>query len=454
MKTLLSMLYLALGATVYASNQPNVLFISVDDMNDFPAFANRYPDAKTPHMNRLAERGTVFANAHCQFPICGPSRASVMSGLHPSALGYDHHMKDNDLQERANEMGTDLLHSYFSKNGYTTLAIGKIYHTHVPENSVDVSGGREDFSEGTGLLKENWPQENTRTDWAMAPERDDQLPDFRTAQWTVEQLQAEHQKPFFMMVGFLRPHVPWYVPKKWFDLYDKDKLTLPAYRSDDLDDIPDIAKRISIYENMPRTDWAIENKQWRNILHAYLASISFADAQVGKVLDALDASPYRDNTIIVLWSDHGYQLGEKNTFQKHSLWDRSTHVPMIIVDPRHQAGQRSERVVSLLDLYPTLVELCDLPTNVINQGRSLVPLLKAPTTEWPYPAITGWKENSFSILNERYRYIRYGDGSEELYDHQNDLNEFTNMANNTAYNETKSKMAAALDSTLEQIHSK
>jgi arylsulfatase A-like enzyme len=432
------------AAAVHAGAKPNVLFIAVDDLNDFPSFVGRYPDAKTPNMDRLAKRGMVFTNAHCQFPLCGPSRASIMSGLLPSKLTFSNHMKDETLQERARGHGTELLHTYFAKNGYKTMAVGKICHRHVPKGSVDESGGRGGFTEGTGKLKKNWHQDGTSTDWAMAPERDKELPDHEAAAWAVGQLGAGHDKPFFLMVGFLRPHVPWYVPKKWFDLYDKDAITLPPYRKDDLDDLPEMARRISILEQMPRTDWAIRNKQWRNIVHAYLACISFADHQVGKVLDALDASPCKDNTIVVLWSDHGYHMGEKNTFQKQSLWERSSHVPLVFAGPGVKGGGRCDRVVSLLDIYPTLLELCGLPENRKNEGHSLAPLINDPEKDWPYPAIIGWRENSFAVQDERFRYIRYGDGSEELYDHRKDLDEVTNLAGDSDFEKTRREMAGVL----------
>ena len=427
-------------------NKPNVLFISVDDLNDFPGFMQGYPDANTPHMDRLARRGMVFTRAHCQFPLCGPSRASLMSGLYPATLGYDQHMKDKDLAARARERGTELLHAYLAQHGYKTLAAGKICHHHVPAGSVDASGGRGKFNGGTGNLRRHWPQKGTSTDWAMAPEKDAQLPDHQTATWAVQQLKAKHDRPFLLMVGFLRPHVPWYVPKKWFELYDRDQLTLPPYKSDDLDDVPAMAHRISILEQMPRTDWAIESKQWRRILHAYLACISFVDHQVGNVLTALDASPYRDNTIIVFWSDHGYHMGEKNTFQKQSLWERSSHVPLIISGPGIEAGRRCDRIVSLLDLYPTLLDLTGLPANPKNEGRSLVPLLGDPQKPWPFPAMTGWKENSFAVQTERYRYIRYGDGSEELYDHREDVKEWINRADEPELAGIKKKLSKEITS--------
>lgn len=421
----------ATGGHAFGQQRPNVLFIAVDDLNDFPTFSGRYPDAKTPHMDRLAARGTVFTRAHCQFPLCGPSRASVMSGLLPSTLGYTDHMRDEALATRARELGTELLHVFFAAQGYRTLAVGKICHTHVPPGSVDASGGSGDVTAGLGRLGRHWKSDRTLTDWATAPERDEQMPDHEAADWAVRQLQATHEAPFFLMVGFLRPHTPWYVPRRWFDLYDRDAITLPPYRADDLNDVPEMAQRIGIRSEMPRTAWAIENDQWRSIVQAYLASISFADHQVGRVLDALDASPHKDNTVVVLWSDHGYHMGEKNTFQKHSLWERSSHVPLVIAGPKVRPGQRCDRVVSLLDIYPTLVEMAGLPANPKNQGRSLAPLLAEPARPWPHPAVTGWQENSFAVQTETHRYIRYGDGSEELYDHRTDPDEWHNLAAGT-----------------------
>jgi arylsulfatase A-like enzyme len=439
---ILSIIACLIAVQAPAAGKPNILFIAVDDLNDFPAFTKRYPDAKTPNMDRIAERGMIFDRAHCQFPLCGPSRASVMSGFLPATLGYDNHMSDEALEQRTRDLGSELLHSYFRQNGYKAMAVGKICHKNVPKGSVDLGGGRGNFSGGTGKLKKNWHQNGTSTDWTMAPERDDMLPDHEAAEWAVTRLGETHDKPFFLAVGFLRPHVPWYVPKKWFDLYDKDTITLPPYRKDDLDDLPKMAGDINILPQYPRTDWAIENRQWRNIVHAYLACISFADHQVGRVLNALDASPYKDNTIIVLWSDHGYHMGEKNTFQKQTLWERSSHVPLAIAGPGIAGKRRCNRVVSLLDMYPTLVDMCGLPANAKNEGRSLKPLLEDPGRAWDYPSIIGWTDASFAIQDERYRYIRYGDGSEELYDHDNDPNEWSNIAAKAELTAIKARLGA------------
>jgi arylsulfatase A-like enzyme len=446
MKKILPFLLL-LGLGVYATDKPNVLFIAVDDLNDFPGFMQGSVHAKTPHLDRLAEQGVVFTRAHAQFPLCGPSRASFMSGLLPSTLAYNEHMWDVEVEERAREKGTALLHRAFAEHGYTTLAVGKILHNHVPKGSVDVSGGRLPFNEGTGRLRRNWDVKGTQTDWAAAPEHDEELADHKAADWAIEQLQATQEKPFFMMVGFLRPHVPWYVPQKWFDLYEKKAITLPPYKADDLDDLSEMAKRISILPQYPKRDWAIETDQWRDILHAYLACTSFVDHQVGRVLEALEASPHKDNTIVVLFSDQGYHMGEKNTFQKETLWERSSRVPLIIAAPNVEAG-RSDRVVSLLDLYPTLLDLADLPANEKNEGHSLVPLLRDPAKAWPHPAIIGYRENSFAVQGDRYRYLRYGDGSEEFYDHNNDPNEWTNLAADPQYEAVKQQLAEHLKNAL------
>lgn len=425
---LLCFIIATLGHFSYAQEQPNILFISVDDLNDFASYANRYEGAITPNLDKLASQGTVFNNAYSQYAVCGPSRASVMSGVHPYQLSGSLN-KDNIVQKSTRALGSELMHTYFQNNGYKTLAVGKILHGHLPDGTLDESGGRGLFSAGLGKLKRNWHQNGTMTDWAKDPETDEQMPDHQAANWAVNELSKKHDKPFFLMVGFLRPHNPWYVPKKWWDMYDREKIKLPPYKKDDLDDIPKRGLK-NIKDQMPRTEWAIETDQWRNIVHSYLASITFVDHQIGKVLKALEESEYNDNTIIVLWSDHGYQMGEKNTFQKATLWERSAHVPLVFAGQGVPKGKRSDRVVSLLDIYPTLIDMSGLPKNSKNEGVSLVPLIKDPSAEWSYPAITEYGENCFAVQNERYRYIRYDDGSEELYDHDNDPNEWTNIAGN------------------------
>ena len=415
----------SLTAQPTPDQRPNVLLIAVDDLNDWPRMMGVRSDARTPHMDRLASRGTLFSRAYAQAALCGPSRASVMTGLLPSTLEMHGHVSDQAVIKRAREFGVPALHTYFRKHGYETLAVGKIFHQHVPKGSVDQSGGRGSFGPVKRFV---WHQLGTSTDWGAWPEADAETEDAKSAAWAIERLNEPREQPFFLMVGFLRPHVPWYVPQKWFDLYpDPDRLKLPPYDPDDWEDIPFAARRTSVFHPAPTTEWASEFNHWRDIIHAYLASVSFVDDQIGKVLQALAASPYADNTLVVLWSDHGYHLGEKGLFQKMTLWERSAHVPLVVAGPGIEPGI-SRRVVSLVDIYPTLLELARLPPVERLEGRSLVPLIREPGRPWDFPAYTFESAGDAAIQTERYRLIRYADGSLELYDHHTDPHERNNLA--------------------------
>jgi len=423
---------------------PNVLFIAVDDLNDWVGFLKGHPDALTPNMDRLATRGTVFRNAQCTAPLCGPSRASLMTGLRPSTTGIYTHPEDNKIRDTCDATrATPFLHEYFGQRGYETLAVGKIFHHHVPTGTVDQSGGRGGWGP-TPEKKLNWDSKGTLTDWGAYPDTDDKMPDYEAATWAVNQLQQPHDKPFLLMVGFIRPHVPWLVPQKWFDLHPRSRATPPPYLTNDFDDVPEMARRISEMPMMPTTEWAIAKDKWRDIVQAYLACVTFADDQIGRVLDALDASPAGKNTIIVLWGDHGYHLGEKNRFAKHALWERATRVPLVIVTPSGQGGQVCHQPVSLLDLYPTLLELAGLPPNPANEGRSLKPLLENPDREWPYPAVITWGRNNHAVRDTRYHYMHFNDGSEELYDLVNDPNEWRNLAKDEEYASVKVRLQQSL----------
>lgn len=422
---------------------PNVLFIAVDDLNDWTGYRG-HQQVISPNMDRLASEGVWFSKAYCQYPVCGPSRASVMSGMYFHQLKSDRlQIKDTAVAEKAQAMGSRLMHAHFKKHGYKTMAVGKILHKHLPRKGLDMSGGRGGWDyhvdKAGKRVKTYWKSDATLTDWGYMDKPEEEMSDSKAADWAVDRLSKKHTKPFMLMVGFLRPHVPWYVPKKYFDMYDREKIQLPPYKVDDLDDLSR-AGRDTLNEGYPRTEWARENKQWKHMVQSYLASITFVDSKVGQVLDALEASPYRDNTIVVLWSDHGYHMGEKNTFQKHTLWERSAAVPLIIKLPpslegRMQKGQ-CDRVVGLIDLYPTLVDLCGLPANEQVVGRSLKPLVKNPNAEWNFSALTYRKDGGKSIRTDRYRYIEYGDGSMELYDHETDPNEWVNLAGAPEQKET------------------
>ncbi|MBI9018293.1 MAG: sulfatase [Phycisphaerae bacterium] len=419
--------------------------ICIDDLNDWIGCMAGHPNTKTPNIDKLAAASTLFTNAHCQAPICGPSRASLMSGLLPSSTGIYGQIYDNNIrQAHPSTEKCTFMPEYFKKNGYKTMGIGKIFHTHAPDQAFEISGGRVKGFGPTPPKRVNWNRKGTATDWGAYPQHDHQMPDYQSAKWTIEKLKQDHQRPFFLTVGFLRPHVPWFVPQKWFDLHPIETIKNPPYLENDSDDLPEIAIKLSEMPMMPTTKWAIENKQWKNITQAYLACVSFVDHYVGEVLNALENSKYKNNTLVILWSDHGYHLGEKNRFAKHSIWERATRTPLIIKLPGQQKPQRCSKPVGLIDIYPTLLDLCNFDANPQNQGNSLLPLLQKPDRPWPHIAITTYGRNNHAIRSEHYRYIRYEDGSEELYDHRNDANEWHNLASNQKYLQIKEKLKAQL----------
>lgn len=438
------------------SNQdhPNVLFIAVDDLNDWLGVMEGHPNAQTPNMDRLAKQGVLFQNAHCQAPLCGPSRVSLMTGLRPSTTGI-YGMIDDDLIKEDNKVTSDIifLPEYFKNQGYYTMGIGKLFHQHAPEGLFDESGGRY---KGFGPVPEErfvWEgyggkgYGRTSTDWGAYPAADSLMPDQQSAAWAIDQLNNDYDSPFFLAVGFLRPHVPLYVPQRWFDLYPTDSLKLPSYKADDLEDVPPIAHQINDLPMMPSTEWAIKSGNWDDIMQAYLACISFVDDQIGKVLEALDKSPHVENTIIVLWSDHGYRMGEKGTFAKHALWEEATHAPLMFSGPGIPKGKHIDEPVEHLSIYPTLLELCGLPAYSKNEGRSLVPLMREESSADEWYAITTFGMNNHAVRTKDYRYILYEDGGEELYDHTIDPLEWNNIADHQAYQEMKKQLQEYLPKT-------
>ena len=405
--------------------------ICVDDLNDWVGCMGGNPSAITPNIDRLASQGTLFTNAHCQTALCGPSRASIMSGLRPSTTGIYGQINDKDLRSASPSMKeVKFLPQYFGEQGYKTMGVGKIFHGHAPEGVFQESGGRV---KGFGPkpadgIRFHWDQKGTSTDWGAFPDVDEKMPDYQSAEWAKDRLNEKHDKPFFLTVGFLRPHVPWYVPQKWFDMHPLDKVQVPPYKKDDKDDLPEIAVLADELPMMPTTDWAIETDQWKDIVRGYLASTTFVDHYVGEVLKALEDSPYKDNTIVVLWSDHGYRLGEKGTFAKHCMWQEGTNVPLIVKIPDGKGGLKCSKSVELLDLYPTLLDLCELPQNSSNEGTSFKSLITNPNAEWNDASITTFGRNNHAVVTEQYRYISYENGAEELYDRTVDPNEWDNIA--------------------------
>lgn len=429
-------------------SRPNVLFIAIDDLNDWVGCLDGHPQTITPNMDRLAKEGTLFTNAHCQAPICGPSRASIMTGLAPSSTGIYLQIKDTDIKQ-ANKASSKavFMPDWFEQNGYKTMAGGKIYHNGDSAKTFDEYGPRSN-SGPKPEKRFKWPipgvPAGTQTDWAAYPDTDEEMPDYKTASFAVEKLKEKHDKPFFLAAGFVRPHVPWYVPQKWFDMHPLESIQTPPYRADDMDDVPEMGKRVADVPMMPTTEWAIENGEWKNIVRAYLACVTFVDAQVGRVLDALEDSEYADNTIVVLWSDHGYHIGEKSRFAKQAIWERDTRTVLMFKGEGIGAGKVTNAPAQLLDLYPTLLDLCGLPANKQNEGNSLRPLLEDPNADWKHYALTVYGVGNFSIRDRTHRYIRYEDGSEELYDMVKDPDEWHNLAGNPETTAIKSRFKAAL----------
>ena len=435
-----------------AQQQPNVLMICIDDLNDWLGCMQGHPNAITPNMDKLASQGVLFTNAHCQAPICGPSRASIMTGLRPSTTGIYGQIADEDIR-KVGDVTKDItfLPEYFKNNGYYTMGKGKIFHDFAPEGVFDDAAGREKGFGPRPNQKFNWDKKGTSTDWGAFPEKEEDMPDYNTAKWAVEKLQADYEKPFFLVAGFVRPHVPWYVPQKWFDMHQLDNVETPPYKVDDFLDLPVISKSVHEMPMMPTTDWAIETGQWKEIVQAYLACVTYVDYYVGEVLKALEDSKYKDNTIVILWSDHGYRLGEKGTFAKHALWQEATNAPLIISVPGMTKNKVCIQPTEMLDIYPTLIDLCGLPKYKQNEGISLKPLIENPDSKGKNFAITSYGRNNHAVVSNGFRYIRYENGDEELYKRNEDPNEWTNIANYPESSEVKSELEKLLPSKNEYL---
>ena len=433
MKTINAMLvgFLLLGSILLSkteNSQPNVLFLSIDDLNDWVGFMDGHPQTKTPNMDALAKRGRNFTNAHCSVPVCTSSRNSVMSGIGPMTHGsYEIGPKYEELPALAD---APTIQGYFKSYGYYTLSGGKVLHHNFGgrlSNDIDQSLGRAHSPRPKKPMSRpvSW---SGAWDWGTYPETDAKMGDIQLAKSAALALKEDYDKPFFMSVGFFRPHVPLFVPPEWFELYEEDKIILPNNPKNDLNDLPKNFLSINDYDVAPSHREVTESGNQRSLTHAYLASVSFVDHCVGIVLDALEASLYADSTIIVLWSDHGFHLGEKQHWAKRTLWEESTRVPLLISGPGIKPGKECREPASLLDLYPTLVEMCNLPNNDRLEGISLVPQLKDPNAARKHPAITSSYFGNHSIRTRDWRLISYEDGAKELYDHRTDPDEFVNLA--------------------------
>jgi len=524
-----------------SSARPNVVFIVLDDMNDSVEGMGGHPQAKTPNLSRLASEGIRFTNAHSAAPVCGPSRSSFWTGIYPHNSGFYGHRQD---QNRWHNNPT-LKHSkpffeHFADNGYRIYGAGKLFHeNHNTKPLFNRSDGLGTFGNGseygpfaysgkdsTGVSKRHrahpdvpeqfgvtgfnsfasidnvpefkpdekkgitgykgWILIKGQKPFRYNTEEDrDPLPDELTADFGINVLQQDHDKPFLITLGIIRPHAPWHAPQSHFDKFPLDEVKKPPYFENDLDDVAEELWKFSTHNGkVPREferrlsygmnrfkalqDSYEGDEGWRKWIQAYLACVSFADAQIGRVLDALEQSPHADNTIVVVTSDHGFHMGEKNQFMKRTVWEESTRVPLIVRMPDgRNKGKESNHPVGLIDLYPTLVDLCNLSEDTYRDGgqpldgHSLRPFLDDPENgSWGGPdvALTAIdagvpvkkdvpakvEDQHFTVRSKDWRYTLTRKGEEELYDHRTDPNEWHNLADDPEFSDVKATLNKSL----------
>jgi len=461
-----------------SQGRPNVLFIAIDDLNDWIGCLKGHPQARTPNFDRLAACGVLFANAHCTAPACNPSRAAIFSGRMPQVTGVWSNRSGRlaRLYPRAR-----LLPSAFSQSGYRTLGTGKLLHsgskaafdeyfavaqrwsplskkavgytdhelptkgTDNPRHVVKDSRGRKIVLPLNRMPSDRKPdaKDGESFDWGPFDVPHSDFGDTQITDWAIGKLAKSFDKPFFLGVGYYRPHIPLWAPKRYFERFTQSPAKLPAIREDDLDDLSGVARTRAIEPvTAGRHATVVKHKQWRRAVEAYLACITYVDREVGRLLAALDKSAFAGNTVIVLWSDHGWHLGEKQHWGKWTGWERSTRVPLIVVPPKGQAnrfaaaGSRCDQPVGLIDLYPTLTDLCGVKGPDTLDGQSLVPLLRDPARATGRCVATMFGRGNVSLRTRHRRYIRYSDGSEELYDHRSDPHEWTNLARDAGHGAT------------------
>lgn len=435
--TLLSSTAVAGQAAANSTKKPNVLFIAVDDLNHWVGYLGRNRQTLTPNMDRLARRGVWFARSYCAAPVCNPSRAALMSGLRPGATGvYDNQENFRPVIPEAITLTTQ-----FRKAGYYVCGSGKIYH-----NSVYRSGEWDDWLNRVDRRSEDKPDKAKAGKLDISPLncRDEDMPDYAFVSYAIDRLNRRHDKPFFIACGLTKPHLPWSVPKHYYEKFPLQNIELPPYKEDDLQDLPPVALQMA---RGPANDHETILQEggtntWKRAIQAYLAAINFCDGQVGRLLDAYDRSPERENTIICFWSDHGWHLGEKHHWRKFALWEETTRAPLIWVVPGlTKPDMRCDRTVDFMTTYPTLMDLCGLPIPSHVQGRSIRTLLADPQAPWETPAITTYKQNNHTVRSQEWRYTRYHDGGEELYNELNDPYEWTNLAKGPESDSSKAALA-------------
>ena len=422
---------------VQAVEQPNVLFIAVDDLNHWVGHLGRHPQAKTPNIDRLAASGVTFTRAYCTAPACNPSRASLMSGQRPSSTGC--YLNGQNWRPGISE--EKLLNSHFAKAGYRIYGAGKIYH-----GPADRGGHWDEYFAGTGKARKHPSAVNDGVGgikFYPLASTDEDMPDYSVVSYGLKKLREKSDKPMFLAIGLVKPHMPFSVPRKWFEMFPLKDIQLPPHNVDDLDDVPPAGVRMA----GPDGDHAqiLKSGRWKEAIQAYLATVAFCDAQVGRLLDGLAQSDYRNNTIVVLWSDHGWSLGEKSHWRKFALWEEPTRAVFVWKVPGvTQPGGVCHRTVDYSCVYPTLCSLAGLKPPAHLDGRDISALLRSPSAAWDHPAITTHGFQNHSIRTEDWRYIRYANGDEELYNEADDPLEYTNLATQPEFADQKNKLISFL----------
>lgn len=456
-------LVLALALPAAAADNMNVLFVVSDDLTNNTLGCYGSPHGKSPHLDRLAAKGVRFDRAYCQFPLCNPSRASFLTGLRPDTL----RVYENTTQFRKNKPDAQSLPQTFQKAGYYVARVGKLYHYGVPlqigtdglddppswQKVVNPKGiDRTRLDEVFSLVK---GQYGGALSWWAAPGADGDQTDAMSAAAAVKLLEEHKDRPFFLACGFFRPHTPYVAPRKYFDLFPPDKFALPPRGEE--------RKPEAAYRSAKKEQESMTDAQRREALQAYHAATTFMDAQLGVLLDALDRLKLADRTIVVFLSDHGYHLGEHGLWQKMSLFENSTRVPLVIYDPRGRAnGKVCGRTVELVDLHATLAEVCGLPAPPTD-GKSLKPLLDDPAAGWDKPAVTQVSRGTptatgeqrpkgqpwfmgYTVRTERYRYTEWDGGKKgaQLYDYEADPQETKNLADDPKHAALVARLKAHL----------
>ena len=425
--------------------RPNVLFLGVDDMNDY-GFYNALGGVRTPHLDHFKQSAVTFQRSYCASPACVPSRAAVFSGLYPHTTGA--YRNGCDPWRKPPLDSTESLPELFRRSGYVTYGQGKLTHAPVAEGKLRSMWSNRPHGGGFGPFPPEEDQVAGRF-WGWTPweKPDSDFPDVINADSVINFLERSHEKPFFLAYGLWRPHTPFTAPNRFFEMYDLEAIELPPYKEDDLADVPALGRELAaVWGERFVVSGKDTEHSWREFVLAYLACTSFADWSCGRVLDALGNSPYADNTIVVFWSDNGYHCGEKDHWEKTTLWEQAALAPMAIRLPGSpHAGSSCLRPVGSIDLYPTLADYCSLaPTSHNQEGRSLRPLLEDPETAWAQPALTTFGEGYASLRNERFRYIQYPDRTEELYDHESDPHEWNNLVKDPQLATVKEELAKSV----------